>query len=542
MIAWAKRRIGIQLLLVLILVSLGPLFGAGYLMLRETETSLRSQVEAHHAQSAQIAANLISDYLRESATKLRTAALVFEEREYEDPDKELEKRMAAAGVFLDLSYYHTGPKNYYANSQQSQYREAQEMRGGNKLDPKVNPAIFQEPFFVEAKAGNTFISPKVEEIQGIPYVVIAVPVGKLGVLAAHVNFGPINEILQRIAGTTRRITVTGGGRTLEWGGTPEEPLLVTTRPVGHHDWQVTVRESTKESLAAVRRARSQSLLWIGGAALLSLALSTLIGLRIVRPIRSLTRTAEQVGRGDLAVRTGIDREDEIGVLARQFDRMAESLEQLDRLKSDFVSHVSHELRTPLTSAKLSLANLEDEVIGPVTPKQKEVLSRIRKDTDRLIHMVNELLDLARLEAGKVTLEKERVEIAPIVEQAAATVRPLAAQKGVALSVEGKGFALDGDRGKLVQIALNLIDNAVKFTPSGGRVSVRLGEREIVVEDSGPGLGDPEAIFEKFAMRKQPGVPGVGLGLSITRKLVELHGGTIRATNRPEGGARFRVSF
>jgi signal transduction histidine kinase len=222
--------------------------------------------------------------------------------------------------------------------------------------------------------------------------------------------------------------------------------------------------------------------------------------------------------------------------------MAQSLQELDQLKSDFVSHVSHELRTPLTSAKLSLANLQDDVLGPITPKQREVVARIRQDMDRLIHMVNELLDLARLEAGKVEIHRETIDLGSVTSQAVETIRPLASQKGVALSIEG-AISVQGDRGKLLQVILNLLDNAVKFTPSGGSVCVAMKGQELIVEDSGPGLTtDPEKIFEKFARREQPGAPGAGIGLSITRKLVELHGATICATNRSEGGARFSVQF
>ncbi len=364
------------------------------------------------------------------------------------------------------------------------------------------------------------------------------------VLAAHLDFRPVNQMLQHVAGEGRVIEVTSRGKTVAASGNaPSAPLIETAGPVGHSDWRVVVREPKSTAFETLRRARGHSLIWLVCAAVLAFGLSALISARILRPVRALTRTAQEVGQGNWTVRTGIHRTDELGVLAAQFDRMAESLQELDRLKSDFVSHVSHELRTPLTSAKLSLANLQDEVVGPMVPKQKEVVARIRLDMDRLIHMVNELLDIARLEAGKVELAREPLEIVSIVSAALETIRPLAAEKGVALGVEGGGLTVQGDRAKWVRVFLTLLDNAIKFTPAGGSARAIVAGGEVAIEDTGPGLPDDATrMFEKFAPRKQPGTPGVGLGLSIARKLVELHGGSIRAENRPGGGARFVVRF
>jgi signal transduction histidine kinase len=246
--------------------------------------------------------------------------------------------------------------------------------------------------------------------------------------------------------------------------------------------------------------------------------------------------------GNLQARTGIQREDEIGDLARSFDHMTESLQQLDQLKSEFVSHVSHELRTPLTSGKLSLANLEDEVLGPMTEKQKEVAGRIRKDIDRLIRMVNELLDIARLEAGKVEIHRQKVDLAEVITKTLETLQPLAAPRKIKISFASKPFPLEGDPSRLEQIFLNLVDNAIKHSPEGGEISIRTENRSLFIEDQGPGLPDEgKHLFEKFAPRKT-GNQGVGLGLSITKKLVELHGGTILGETRAEGGSRFTVRF
>ncbi len=550
---WARRRLGLQLLAAMVFVSIAPLVGAGVLLFRETESSLQSQVERHHAQIGQASAHLVRDYIRDAGINLEQFAILLAANDYDAPEpthRELDRQRALAGIFLSLDYYQVAShrKNYYANSQQGQFTGVQQMRyGENGLDPKSNPRILESRFILEAKGGRKYVSSDFVEVRGVPFLVLSVPVlqGKevLAVLAAHLDLSPVSRMLQHIAERSRLIELRVSGRTAaSWGVAPTPPHIESIRPVGHADWQILVRE-TNATHEIVRRARRDSLLWMVAAAALALGLSALLSARILRPVRALTKTAEDLGRGDLAARSGIEREDELGILASQFDRMARSLQELDRLKSDFVAHVSHELRTPLTSAKLSLANLQDEVIGPMEPKQKEVVARIRRDMDRLIHMVNELLDLARLEAGKVELARESLDLADVVRQAAETARPLAAEKGVALSVETSALPATGDRKKLVQVILNLLDNAVKFTPSGGSVRVAISGREIAVEDTGPGLpDDPAKIFEKFAPRSHPGVPGAGLGLSIARKLVELHGGTIRAENRTGGGARFVIAF
>jgi signal transduction histidine kinase len=197
--------------------------------------------------------------------------------------------------------------------------------------------------------------------------------------------------------------------------------------------------------------------------------------------------------------------------------MAAAVQQIDQVKGEFVAHVSHELRTPLTSAKVTLANVQEGISG------KETLSRVQEDLDRLIRMVNELLDVARIEAG-ITLAKERTNLGALVRSTAETLRPLAK---VPLTVTGEGETLDLDAARVQQILLNLVDNALKYARS--RVDVEVRGREVRVTDDGPGVPPEhrERIFEKFSkVEAGPKPPGVGLGLSIARKLAQLHGGSL----------------
>ena len=171
-------------------------------------------------------------------------------------------------------------------------------------------------------------------------------------------------------------------------------------------------------MAPLRQARLQVVLFFGLACAMTIGLAALLGGRILRPIASLAGTADRLGRGDLEARSGIRRDDEIGQLAQAFDRMAAAVQQLDQMKGDFLAHVSHELRTPLTSAKVALANVQEGITGT------ETLGRVQEALNRLIRMVNELLDLARIEAG-IELTREQTDLGELVRSSVESLRPLA---------------------------------------------------------------------------------------------------------------------
>ncbi len=554
-----RTRLGLQLLVAITFVSLAPLAGTGILLWTQTESSLRNEVVSHQEQAAEISANLTREYMANAREKLEIIALFLSKQSYQNPKQltgALEPRLESAGIFLDLNYYQlqssppndAPPENIYSNSQQEQFESVQQMApGGNFLDPRINPDVFLKPFFREASQGAPFIATQLETVGEIPFLTLSVPVLRkerpVAVLAANLDFRPVNKLLSNVAGEGRFIELLDEAGVLAASGKiSQTDLIETVQPVKHGAWKIRVAESKSRALEPLRKARLTSILLLTAAGFLALGLSWFLSRRILRPVRILTSTAQQVEMGNLQARTGIRREDEIGDLARSFDHMTESLQQLDQLKSDFVSHVSHELRTPLTSGKLSLANLEDEVLGPMTEKQKEVAGRIQKDIDRLIRMVNELLDIARLEAGKVEIHRQKIDLAEVITKTLETLQPLAAPRNIKISFASTPFPLEGDPSRLEQIFLNLIDNAIKHSPEGGEISIRMENRTLFIEDQGPGLPDEgKHLFEKFAPRKT-GTQGVGLGLSITKKLVELHGGTILGETRTEGGSRFTVRF
>jgi PAS domain S-box-containing protein len=214
------------------------------------------------------------------------------------------------------------------------------------------------------------------------------------------------------------------------------------------------------------------------------------------------------------------------------------LKELDRMKSEFVSNVSHELRTPLTAIKGSVDNMLDGITGPVSEKQTRYLSRIKSNADRLARLITDLLDLSRIEAGKIELRPSRLPANSLVSEIVETLRTVASEKLISLEVAAPETALSvwADRDKVIQILMNLIGNALKFTPPHGKVTVTIEQSEadwakFSVVDSGPGIPNEKAgkIFEKFYQVEQPNqykAAGTGLGLTISKALVEMHGGRI----------------
>ena len=241
-----------------------------------------------------------------------------------------------------------------------------------------------------------------------------------------------------------------------------------------------------------------------------------------------------------------------GLEAKVRERTA-ALERADHVRAQFLSHVSHELRTPLTSVKGYIQNLLDGVTGPVTEKQDYYLSRMLDNSDRLLRMIDDLLDRTRIEAGQLELLVGDVDLGACLADAVEQLRPLATAKGqrLVLMPPETAVMVRADRDRLIQVTVNLVQNAIKFTPEYGAVTVRAERSDaylakVSVCDTGPGIPPEclEQVFESFFRIRQHqrgGAKGLGLGLSIVKTLVELQGGTVRASNRAGGGAEFQFT-
>ena len=247
--------------------------------------------------------------------------------------------------------------------------------------------------------------------------------------------------------------------------------------------------------------------------------------------------------------------DELGALAANVNRMNDELRRLygeletaSRHKSEFLANMSHELRTPLNAIIGFSQVLRQRMFGEINEKQEEYLDDILSSGNHLLSLINDVLDLSKVEAGQVELEVASFSLREALERGVVMVRERAADSGVGLSLELPTDVdiVEGDERRLRQVVFNLLSNAVKFTPAGGSVDVateRVGEEvQVSVTDTGPGIApeDQERIFEEF-QQTDVGVTereGTGLGLALSRRLVELHGGRIWVESEPGRGSRF----
>ena len=229
---------------------------------------------------------------------------------------------------------------------------------------------------------------------------------------------------------------------------------------------------------------------------------------------------------------------------QQLEAARERLAALNDSKSRFLAVAAHELRTPMTAAKTAVSLLQTGSMGPITEQQGEVLAIIHQNVDRLVRLVNDLLDLARIEAGKVELAVQDFGGRQILSQTAELMQAEAARRGISISVECPETQVSADRDRIQQVLLNLLGNAIKFTPEGRRV-ILAGRPDdhgmtFEVRDSGEGIPEEQLplLFQPFerldteATRK---AKGTGLGLSISKELVDLHGGRIWAESRLGSG-------
>jgi signal transduction histidine kinase len=239
---------------------------------------------------------------------------------------------------------------------------------------------------------------------------------------------------------------------------------------------------------------------------------------------------------------------ELSATNQELERRNREIERADRLKSEFLASMSHELRTPLHTIIGFSEILAEELEGPVNEKQRRFINHIHQDSLHLLELINDILDLSKIESGRVELRPEIFRLDTSVEEVRSSILPQAEAKsiGIATAIPA-GISLRADRVRVKQILLNLLSNAVKFTPSGGKISVdavlRDGFAEISVTDTGIGIPPEEhqSVFDKFYQvgATTKGVrEGTGLGLAISKRLVEEHGGKIWVESQPGKGSRF----
>ena len=315
-------------------------------------------------------------------------------------------------------------------------------------------------------------------------------------------------------------------------------------------------------VAADRSSYSQSRnLLIGagaGSLLLALALGLLFSDSVVVPLRKTQRRLATIAAGDFSGHVEVPNRDEIGVLAADVNRMNDQLrglyqelETASRHKSDFLATMSHELRTPLNAIIGFSEMLHEQMFGELNERQLAHVERVLEAGEHLLSLVNDVLDLAKIEAGEMELNFSEVAIPEVLRSAISMHSERASRAAVELSLttEPEEITINADGRRVRQIVLNLVSNAVKFTPAGGRVDVsaRLddGQVEVAVADTGSGIApdELETIFEEFKQAvDSERAEGTGLGLPLSRKLSELHGGRLWVESEVGRGSTFRFTL
>ena len=296
----------------------------------------------------------------------------------------------------------------------------------------------------------------------------------------------------------------------------------------------------------------------GGSLALALALALVLSWSVVAPLRRTEERLSGIAGGDFSEHVDVPNRDEIGALAANVNRMNDELRRLygeletaSRHKSDFLATMSHELRTPLNAIIGFSEVLQEQMFGELNERQIAYVNDVLEAGKHLLSLINDVLDLAKIEAGKMELELSQVAIPDLLRSAVSMHSERADRAGIALNLNTKPdeIAITADERRVRQIVFNLLSNAVKFTPALGRidVSARLDDEqvEIAVADTGPGIaaGDLESIFEEFEQTSEgKQIEGTGLGLPLSRKLVELHGGRLWAESTPGKGSTFHFTL
>lgn len=272
-----------------------------------------------------------------------------------------------------------------------------------------------------------------------------------------------------------------------------------------------------------------------------------------RPILQLRKTMGAVAEGDFAVPENLEfrRSDEIGDLSRSFGWMTQQLSKLDQMKAEFISIATHELKTPINVIGGYAELLDEGLYGTPTPKQREALQTIEEQTRVLTNLVNQLLDISRLEAGGLQLEMQQVVLHDLFARIERSFNVLARKKNIDFKVEVENsvpVTIQADADRLTdQVLGNLLSNALKFTPDGGTIRVRAwGEADglhVEVRDNGVGVAEDQLpyIFDKyFQVGQHARTAGAGLGLAIAREIIEEHGGSITVDSQPGRGTTFCI--
>lgn len=321
--------------------------------------------------------------------------------------------------------------------------------------------------------------------------------------------------------------------------------------MGQMGGQTGIQQMEADLFTGFRAAVTEALLFSAAAALVSaIVVSLFVSRRVVTPIRQMMQASRHIAAGHYRERVEVASEDELGQLASTFNQMAATLEKTEAMRRNLIATVAHELRTPLTTIKGYMEGLIDGVL----PAQPNTYQQVYREADRLQRLVNDLQELSRVEAGAFKLDRRTLSAADLIEHTAAHLQPQFEEKGVALKLDVPPNLplVVADEDRLSQVLLNLVGNALQYTPSGGTVTIaarsETSELVVTIKDTGLGILAEHLphLFTRFyrvdKSRSRAG-GGSGIGLTIAKHLVEAHGGRIWAASEGEGcGSTFGFSL
>jgi two-component system, NtrC family, sensor kinase len=392
----------------------------------------------------------------------------------------------------------------------------------------------------------------------------------------HASFAELPHVRAALAGTSAELA-----GVITTGRNPNgQEVLSAYQRVEPPGWWVFVEEPTSEAFAPIQAAIWRTAVLLVVFLVVAVVTSVLLARNLARPIESIQTAAARIGSGALDQRIEVSSRDELGDLADEFNRMAarleasyaglehdveertrelagaladldaksRELEAASHHKSAFLANMSHELRTPLNAINGFSQALRKELFGEINEKQAEYLDDILGSARHLLSVIDDVLDLSKVEAGQIELEVAPFSLPEVLERGVVIVSDRATREGVrvALSSDPDIGTVSGDKRRITQVIFNLLSNAVKFAPSGSTVDVAAArtddEVRVSVSDHGPGVApeDHGRIFEEFqqAAAGRERREGTGLGLALSKRLVELHGGRIWVDSEVGKGSTF----